>query len=70
MTHPRIIPAPDHMADPMFSERLCATIKQYWKIRGVKVAVWIEAVSVKPYADQKARPVFQIKSENIPVRGA
>jgi len=63
-----IIPAPEDQ-DPMFSERLCLTIKQYWKLRGIKIKAWIEAESVKEYVDQKARPVYAIRSEGIPVRG-
>lgn len=56
------------LAEPMLSERLCLTIKQFWRLRGHKVEAWVEQEMYKPYVHQKSKPIFAIKSVGIPVR--
>lgn len=60
------------VAEPAFSERICATIKQYWRIRGVTVKAWCERQMMDGAREIASdhRVIFAIKSEGIPVRRA
>lgn len=52
-------------AEPMFTQRLCTTIKQYWRLRGVKIEA--EPVRVELGRGQHGS-VWAIRSHGIPVK--
>ncbi len=55
-------------SEPMFSERLCMIIKQYWRIRGRKVNAWVEYQRFSAANNPDTRSLFVIRSEGIPIQ--
>lgn len=54
-------------SEPAFSEKLAATIRQYWRIRGVKPIVMVHREIMPPQKGQSSFSIYAIKSEGIPV---
>lgn len=65
--HAHVEAAVNEYTEPAFSENLAATIRQYWKIRGKKVAVVVHKEIMPPQKGQSSFSVYAIRSEGIPM---